>query len=62
VRYQIVNLDLLTYAGNLANLKVIFSRFYGHTVKRVISNPEVSSENQERRKYPVSPQKIYSMT
>jgi len=38
---------------------VIFPLFYGHTVKRVISNPEVSNENKERRKHPISPQKIY---
>ena len=29
---------------------VIFTRFYGHTAKRVISNSEVTNENQERRR------------
>ena len=32
---------------------VIFTRFYGHTAKRVISNSEVTNENQERRRRPI---------
>jgi hypothetical protein len=39
---------------------VVFPQLYGHTAKRVIFNPEVSNENQERREPPISPQKIYS--
>lgn len=32
---------------------VIFPRFYGHTTKRVISNPEVTNENRGKIEHPI---------
>jgi hypothetical protein len=39
---------------------LIFTRFYGHPAKRVISNSEVTNENQERRRRSIKTSKIYS--